>query len=48
MATSERPIIRIAPSFPELPEVEQAAEGVAVPVLLAAAEARKGRQPEIL
>jgi DNA-binding transcriptional MocR family regulator len=35
-------IIRIAPSFPELPEVEQAAEGVALSVLLAAAEARKG------
>jgi DNA-binding transcriptional MocR family regulator len=33
-------IIRIAPSFPELPEVEQAAEGVVVSVLLAAAEAR--------
>ena len=32
--------IRIAPSFPELPEVEQAAEGVVVSVLLAAAEAR--------
>jgi len=33
-------IIRIAPSFPELPEVEQAAEGVALSVLLAAAEAK--------
>ena len=33
-------IIRIAPSFPELPEVEQAAEGVVVSVLLAAAEAK--------
>ena len=31
-------VIRIAPSFPELPEVTQAAEGVAVCVLLAAAE----------
>jgi DNA-binding transcriptional MocR family regulator len=31
-------IIRIAPSFPELPEVEQAAEGVVVSVLLAAAQ----------
>jgi DNA-binding transcriptional MocR family regulator len=30
--------IRIAPTFPELPEVAQAAEGVAVCVLLAAAE----------
>jgi DNA-binding transcriptional MocR family regulator len=30
--------IRIAPSFPELPEVAQAAEGVAVCVLLAATE----------
>jgi DNA-binding transcriptional MocR family regulator len=30
--------IRIAPSFPELPEVTQAAEGVAVCVLLAATE----------
>jgi DNA-binding transcriptional MocR family regulator len=30
--------IRIAPTFPELPEVSQAAEGVAVCVLLAAAE----------
>lgn len=30
--------IRIAPSFPELPEVSQAAEGVAVCVLLAAVE----------
>jgi DNA-binding transcriptional MocR family regulator len=36
-------IIRIAPSFPELPEVEQAAEGVVVSVLLAAAEARMNR-----
>jgi DNA-binding transcriptional MocR family regulator len=36
-------IIRIAPSFPELPEVEQAAEGVVVSVLLAAAEARMSR-----
>jgi len=35
--------IRIAPSFPELPEVEQAAEGVVVSVLLAAAEARMTR-----
>ena len=35
--------IRIAPSFPELPEVEQAAEGVVVSVLLAAAEARTTR-----
>src|SRR5262245_12133309 len=33
-------IIRIAPSFPELPEVEQAAEGVVVSVLLAATEAK--------
>jgi DNA-binding transcriptional MocR family regulator len=31
-------VIRIAPSFPELPEVTQAAEGVAVCVLLAATE----------
>jgi DNA-binding transcriptional MocR family regulator len=31
-------VIRIAPSFPELPEVTQAAEGVAVCVLLAASE----------
>jgi DNA-binding transcriptional MocR family regulator len=31
-------VIRIAPSFPELPEVTQAAEGVAVCVLLAAIE----------
>jgi DNA-binding transcriptional MocR family regulator len=31
-------VIRIAPSFPELQEVTQAAEGVAVCVLLAAAE----------
>ena len=30
--------IRIAPTFPELPEVAQAAEGVALSVLLAAAE----------
>src|SRR6185503_4468510 len=36
-------IIRIAPSFPELPEVEQAAEGVVVSVLLAVSEARKNR-----
>jgi len=32
--------IRIAPTFPELPEVAQAAEGVALCVLLAAAELR--------
>ena len=31
-------VIRIAPSFPELPEVTQAAEGVAVCVLFAATE----------
>lgn len=36
-------IIRIAPSFPELPEVEQAAEGVVAAVLLAASEARLQR-----
>jgi hypothetical protein len=36
-------MIRIAPSFPELPDVEQAAEGVVVSVLLAAAEARMSR-----
>jgi hypothetical protein len=30
--------IRIAPTFPELSEVTQAAEGVAICVLLAAAE----------
>jgi DNA-binding transcriptional MocR family regulator len=30
--------IRIAPTFPELAEVAQAAEGVAICVLLAAAE----------
>ena len=36
-------IIRIAPSFPELPEVEQAAEGVVVSVLLAVSEARLAR-----
>lgn len=36
-------VIRIAPSFPELAEVEQAAEGVVVSVLLAAAEARLAR-----
>jgi DNA-binding transcriptional MocR family regulator len=36
-------VIRIAPSFPELPEVEQAAEGVVVSVLMAAAEARMNR-----
>ena len=36
-------IIRIAPSFPELPEVEQAAEGVVVSVLLAVSEARMAR-----
>jgi DNA-binding transcriptional MocR family regulator len=36
-------VIRIAPSFPELAEVEQAAEGVVVSVLLAAAEARMNR-----
>jgi DNA-binding transcriptional MocR family regulator len=33
--------IRIAPSFPELAEVAQAAEGVAAAVLLAAAEAQR-------
>lgn len=33
-------IIRVAPSFPELPEVAQAAEGVALAVLLAATEKR--------
>ena len=33
--------IRIAPSFPELAEVAQAAEGVAASVLLAAAEPRR-------
>src|SRR5215510_1562648 len=33
--------IRIAPSFPELPEVERAAEGVVVSVLLAAAQSHK-------
>ena len=34
--------IRIAPSFPELPEVAQAAEGVALCVLLAATEKLSG------
>jgi DNA-binding transcriptional MocR family regulator len=37
---SDDSIIRIAPSFPELPEVAQAAEGVVVSVLLAASKAR--------
>jgi DNA-binding transcriptional MocR family regulator len=38
--------IRIAPSFPELAEVEQAAEGVVVSVMLAAAAASlQGKQP---
>jgi DNA-binding transcriptional MocR family regulator len=37
--------IRIAPSFPELPEVEQAAEGVVVSVLLAASEALTETRP---
>jgi DNA-binding transcriptional MocR family regulator len=36
-------IIRIAPTFPELSEVEQAAEGVVVSVLLAVSEARMAR-----
>lgn len=35
--------IRIAPTFPELPEVTQAAEGVALCVLLAVAEKPAGR-----
>ena len=35
--------IRIAPSFPELPEVTQAAEGVAICVLLAAVEKLMGK-----
>jgi hypothetical protein len=33
--------IRIAPTFPELPEVELAAEGVAIAVQLAVAENAK-------
>jgi DNA-binding transcriptional MocR family regulator len=36
-------IIRIAPSFPEMTEVEQAAEGVVVSVLVAASEAPASR-----
>jgi len=38
--------IRIAPTFPELQEVAQAAEGVALCVLLAAAEKLSARPPE--
>jgi hypothetical protein len=33
-------VIRIAPTFPELADVKQAAEGVAWSVLMAAAEVR--------
>ncbi len=36
--------IRIAPSFPELAEVSQAAEGVVLAVLLAATEKLLGQQ----
>jgi len=39
--------IRIAPTFPELAEVAQAAEGVAVCVLLAAAENLREKQPAV-
>ncbi len=38
--------IRIAPSFPTLPEVSQAAEGLAVSVLLATSEALLNRRGE--
>jgi DNA-binding transcriptional MocR family regulator len=38
--------IRIAPTFPELAEVAQAAEGVALCVLLAAAEKATGGEAE--
>jgi DNA-binding transcriptional MocR family regulator len=38
--------IRIAPSFPELPEVAQAAEGVVLSVLLAAAERSASATPQ--
>ena len=37
--------IRIAPSFPELPEVEQAAEGVVLSVLVAATEGHSSQEP---
>ena len=41
-------IIRIAPTFPELQEIAQAAEGVALCVLLAVAEKRPARSPALV
>ncbi len=41
-------IIRIAPTFPELPEIAQAAEGVSICVLLAVAEKHPAPSPALV